>query len=213
MTGAHRTWLDPDGKDDQRPGKAPIETPRRAMGDLLGNAVRFGPVEDVLAAGEGIETMLSLRTVLPSMPMAAALSTNHLAALLWPANLRRLYVAVDDDRAGLAAAKALTARALDAGIEAIAWSSRLEDFNEDLRIFGPDALREALHGQLLPEDASRFRTSPWPRTLRKIALVTAIRGNADTGDWATGFAGTEFVRFAGRLLYVLHDLNTLQLIA
>jgi hypothetical protein len=31
------------------------------MGDLLGNAVRFGVVDDVLAAGEGIETMLSLR--------------------------------------------------------------------------------------------------------------------------------------------------------
>ena len=33
------------------------------MGDLLGNAVRFGVMNDVLAAGEGIETMLSLRCV------------------------------------------------------------------------------------------------------------------------------------------------------
>jgi hypothetical protein len=31
QTGAHRTWLAPDGS-----GKAPVETPRRAMGDLLG---------------------------------------------------------------------------------------------------------------------------------------------------------------------------------
>ena len=37
QTGAHRTWLSPDGR-----GKAPIETPRRAMGELLGHAVRFG---------------------------------------------------------------------------------------------------------------------------------------------------------------------------
>jgi hypothetical protein len=37
ITGVHRTWLDPSGQ-----GKAPIETPRRAMGHLLGNAVRFG---------------------------------------------------------------------------------------------------------------------------------------------------------------------------
>ncbi|WP_431307114.1 DUF736 family protein [Brevundimonas albigilva] len=37
ITGAHRTWLDPRRRD-----KAPIDTPRRAMGDLLGNAVRFG---------------------------------------------------------------------------------------------------------------------------------------------------------------------------
>jgi hypothetical protein len=52
ITGAHRTWLDPHGFDRVRLGKAPIDTPRRAMGDLLGNAVRFGVVDDVLAAGE-----------------------------------------------------------------------------------------------------------------------------------------------------------------
>ena len=74
ITGAHRTWLDPAGFDRIRLGKAPIDTPRRAMGDLLGNAVRFGVTDDVLAAGEGIETLLSLRCVLPTLPMAAALS-------------------------------------------------------------------------------------------------------------------------------------------
>ena len=97
ITGAHRTWLDPDGFDPIRLGKAPIDTPRRAMGDLLGNAVRFGVANDVLAAGEGIETMLSLRSVLPTLPMAAALSANHLAALLLPPTLHRLYIARDND--------------------------------------------------------------------------------------------------------------------
>jgi putative phosphoesterase len=47
--------------------------------------------------------------------------------------------------------------------------------------------------------------------LRKIAPVTAIRGNVDTGKWATEFAETECVRLAGRLFYVLHDLNSLQI--
>ena len=47
--------------------------------------------------------------------------------------------------------------------------------------------------------------------LRRIAPVTAIRGNVDTGDWASCFAETEFVQLAGRLIYVLHDLNTLQI--
>ena len=32
------------------------------MGHLLGHGVRFGVVTDVMAAGEGIETMLSLRS-------------------------------------------------------------------------------------------------------------------------------------------------------
>src|SRR6266853_1404014 len=73
ITGVHRTWLDPDGFDRIRLGKAPIDTPRRAMGDLLGNAVRFGVADDdVLVAGEGIETMLSLRCIAPTLSMAAA---------------------------------------------------------------------------------------------------------------------------------------------
>ena len=156
ITGAHRTWLDPDGFDAIRLGKAPIDTPRRAMGHLLGKAVRFGVANDVLAAGEGIETMLSLRCVLPTLPMAAALSANHLAAMLLPLTLRRLYIARDADAAGDAAVTALTDRAEAAGIEAIAWSPRLGDFNEDLRTFGIDDLRAALRTQLAPQDVVRF---------------------------------------------------------
>lgn len=156
ITGVHRTWLDPDGFDRVRLGKAPIDTPRRAMGDLLGNAVRFGVVDDVLAAGEGIETVLSLRYVLPRMPMAAALSANHLAAMLLPSGLRRLYIARDADAAGETVLAVLTQRAADAGIEAIALSPRLGDFNEDLHVFGLDGLRAALRIQLVPEDVVRF---------------------------------------------------------
>jgi hypothetical protein len=156
VTGAHRTWLDPDGFDRTRLGKAPIDTPRRAMGDLLGNAVRFGMANDVLAAGEGIETMLSLRCVLPTLPMAAALSANHLAALLLPPTLRRLYVARDNDAAGEVAATALTERAEATGIETIVWLPGCGDFNEDLRAFGLAALRAALRVQLVPQDVARF---------------------------------------------------------
>ena len=103
--------------------------------------VRFGVRGDVMAAGEGIETMLSLRCVLPDMPMAAALSAAHLAAILFPATLRRLYIARDKDPAGDGAAESLIERANAAGIEAIALSPRLGDFNEDLRALGVDALR------------------------------------------------------------------------
>ena len=157
ITGVHRTWLDPNGFDRIRLGKAPIDTPRRAMGDLLGNAVRFGtPDDDVLVAGEGIETMLSLRCVLPTLPMAAALSANHLAAMLLSSSLRRLYIARDADAAGDTVQAILFDRAEAAGIEAIPLSPRLGDFNEDLHIFGLDALRAALRMQLVPEDVSRF---------------------------------------------------------
>jgi hypothetical protein len=151
ITGAHRTYLDPSGA-----GKAPIDTPRRAMGQLLGNGVRFGVAGDVLAAGEGIETMLSLRIVMPFLPMVAALSASHLAALLFPPDLRRLYVARDNDPAGAAAMTALTKRAQAAGIRLLALSPRLGDFNDDLQHPGLDELRAALRVQLAPEDVTRF---------------------------------------------------------
>ena len=151
ITGVHRTWLDRDGA-----GKAPIAAPRRALGHLLGNAVRFGVASDVMIAGEGIETMLSLRSVLPDMPMAAALSANHLAALILPPALRRLYIARDNDAAGRHAAMRLRDRARAAGIEArILWPVT-NDFNADLRRFGADALLARLRAQLTPEDAVRF---------------------------------------------------------
>jgi hypothetical protein len=156
LTGAHRTWLDPEGFSEATRGKAPIDTPRRAMGGLLGHAVRFGAADDVLVVGEGIETMLSLRCALPAMPMAAALSANHLAALLLPPTLRRLYIARDADAAGDMALAALTERADAAGIEALGLSPRIGDFNEDLRAFGLGALRATLRIQLAPQDVGRF---------------------------------------------------------
>ena len=145
ITGAHRTWLDPSGRD-----KAPVDTPRRAMGHLLGNAVRFGRASDVMAAGEGIETMLSLRCNIPSMAMVAALSAAHLGAILFPAALRRLYIVRDDDRAGDGAVAGLFDRAQSAGIEAMVLSPQCGDFNEDLRNSDIHALRAALRRPTRP---------------------------------------------------------------
>jgi len=151
ITGAHRTWLDPSGR-----GKAPVDTPRRAMGHLLGHAVRFGPASEVTAVGEGIETMLSVHCIIPTMAMVAALSAAHLGAILFPAALRRLYVVRDDDRAGDGAVAGLFDRAQSAGIEAMVLSPQCGDFNEDLRNFDINALRAALRIQLTPEDVGRF---------------------------------------------------------
>ncbi len=153
LTGMQRTWLDPaTGR------KARIKTPRRALGTLLGHAVRFGMPLDVMAAGEGIETVLSLRMVLPLMPMVAALSANHLSAILFPQQtpLRRLYIVRDADPAGDGARDRLTERAEQAGIEAVTLSPVFGDFNDDLRRLGMTALRESVRRQLVPEDVERF---------------------------------------------------------
>jgi putative phosphoesterase len=47
--------------------------------------------------------------------------------------------------------------------------------------------------------------------LRRIAPVTAIRGNIDTGEWAANYPSTQLVRLGGRCIYVLHDLKKLEL--
>jgi hypothetical protein len=101
VTGLHRTWIDP-----LRCDKAPLPSPRRSLGKIAGYGVWFGIVEDVMAVGEGLETVLSVRTAVPAMPMAAALSSNHLAVFRPPYTLRRLYIAQDNDPAGQLSAAA-----------------------------------------------------------------------------------------------------------
>lgn len=151
QTGVHRTWLDPDALT-----KAPLASSRRAMGNILGHAIRFGIANDVMIAGEGIETMLSLREVMPNMPLVAATSSAHLAAILFPPTLKRLYVARDNDPAGHGAVATLTQRAEPAGIEVIPLVPHHGDFNDDLRQLGATGLGAELAAQLVSLDRAQF---------------------------------------------------------
>ena len=147
LTGVHRTWLDP-----QTAEKAPLDSNRKSMGNLLGHAVRFGSPTDILAVGEGLETMLSLRLAIAGLPIAAALSGNHLAAFNPPADLRRLYVAIDNDEAGQVAFDALAERFGDSDLQLLPLRPMLDDFNGDLRQRGVEDMRSHLRPQLLPVD-------------------------------------------------------------
>lgn len=147
ITGVHRTWLDPETRD-----KAPVANPRRAMGHLLGHGVRFGVAGPVMIAGEGIETMLSLREIMPTLPMIAGLSAAHLAAIMFPEQLKRLYVARDDDPAGAVALAALRERAAESGSEICPLEPRHGDFNSDLMALGRSAMAASLWSQLVAQD-------------------------------------------------------------
>jgi hypothetical protein len=151
ITGIHRTWL-----DERKATKAPVADPRRAMGHLLRRGVRFGLAAPIMVAGEGIETMLSLNEAMPAMSMIAGLSAAHLAAIAFPPELQRLYVARDDDRAGTHAVTTLTERGRGAGIAVIVLEPQLDDFNADLRLLGLDRLRAHLARQTVRDDAIRF---------------------------------------------------------
>ena len=155
ITGLQRTWLAPDGN-----GKAQIADPRRSLGHLLGNGIWLGLEPDtsvsVMAAGEGFETMASLRSVMPALPVAAATSANHLAGLIFPPGCRRVYIAADADAAGRHGIERLSQRAGKAGILALVLRPQLGDFNDDLRHLGPARLAAWLSDQLVPEDARLF---------------------------------------------------------
>jgi putative phosphoesterase len=47
--------------------------------------------------------------------------------------------------------------------------------------------------------------------LQAIAPVVAVRGNNDKGDWAQALPEVEVVEVEGMALYVLHDINELDL--
>jgi putative phosphoesterase len=47
--------------------------------------------------------------------------------------------------------------------------------------------------------------------LEAVAPVTAVRGNMDYGAWTADLRGTEVVEVGGVLVYMLHDLDQLDL--
>lgn len=151
LTGVSRTYLDRDGL-----GKAPVEPQRRAKGNILGHGIRFGHTEDVMAAGEGIETTLSLRAGLPAIPLVAATSSYHLSAVLFPPTLRTLLVIRDNDHAGDGATDALFARGRAAGIAVILVAPELDDLNSDLVKLGQARLVHRLRMQLPQALVDRF---------------------------------------------------------
>lgn len=126
------------------------------MGDLLGHGVRFGLSGPTMIAGEGIETMMSLRHIMPTTPMIAASSAAHLAAVEFPPMLRHLYIARENDPAGHGAYDDLESRAQEAGIDALPLDARLGDFNDDLRQLGAEPVRADVRVQLVAEDAEAF---------------------------------------------------------
>ncbi|MGR3715235.1 MAG: DUF7146 domain-containing protein [Thermohalobaculum sp.] len=170
VTGVQRTWLDPSDA-----GKARVATPRRALGEVLGNAVRFGRADAVMAVGEGIETVLSLRSVLPRLPLAAALSATHLAAIRLPPSVRRLYIVRDNDHAGQGAAANLAARAEQAGVQCLTLTPRTSDFNDDLQQLGGCAIVAALRTQLAPEDVCQLRRQTWTDSRSGLASELDLR--------------------------------------
>lgn len=74
----------------------------------------------------------------------------------------------------------------------------------------PEAV-QALHGSEHIIHAGDIGAPEIIAELKKIAPVTAIRGNVDVQTWAREFPETEVVELAGKTIYVIHDVNAMDL--
>ena len=108
--------------------------------------------------------MLSLKSLLPDIPMATALSAAHLAALLLPTTLRRLYVAADNDPAGHRAAARFTLRSGEAEIQTHLFLPHHDDWNTDICKLGSHQALADLAARLTREDAPRFARGTTSKT-------------------------------------------------
>ena len=100
VSGIHRTYLSSDGL-----GKAGTSRDKMMLGCCSGGAVRLGPVGDLLAVTEGIETGLSVMQSM-NIPTWAALSAGGIIALkLPPVQITsRIVIFADNDPVGIGAA-------------------------------------------------------------------------------------------------------------
>jgi putative DNA primase/helicase len=135
--GAHFTFLQDSGLDGHVI-KAPIDACKLTLGQLRHGGVWLTPVERIgqqLAVAEGIETALSVMQI-TRLPTVAALSAAGMRSLRWPRQVRRLWIAADNDEVGLSAAKALLGRALRAGLQARIKipAGGKNDFNDPMRV-------------------------------------------------------------------------------
>ena len=162
ITGIQRTWLDPQPARQgaarrSAPGARPSARQRRALRHGRACPRASG---DILAAGEGIETMLALKSVLPLLPMIAGLSANHLAALdLSPASAPSL--CRPRQRRGRSQGGEPAARTGHAaGIDVRDLVPVHADFNLDLCRLGPVGHARASRGPARPVRPDAFPRSP-----------------------------------------------------
>lgn len=104
IVGVHRTFV--------RDGwKARVKPVRLSLGSIRGGAVRLGPDSDRIVVAEGIESAIAASMLVPDAGTPwAALSAGGLEALIVPALVHRVTIAMDHDERGVLAARRLCKR-------------------------------------------------------------------------------------------------------
>lgn len=97
VKGIHRIYLDHDGMH-----KAPIEEPKKALGEAKGNAIWFGEPGDTLYIVEGPENALTLMVCGATFVCSTIFSSNF-SELTIPKYVKKLVLCPDPDASGMRA--------------------------------------------------------------------------------------------------------------
>ena len=134
----HRTAIGVDGSKLSHLGS----NGRLTLAPIRGGAVKLtdnADVSDLLGIGEGIESVLSLPIVagVANLPVWSLIAAGPLAAFPALTGLRAVWVAMDHDPAGIAAAGEITARMTSHEIETIivAPDKAGDDLNDKVRAY------------------------------------------------------------------------------
>lgn len=83
VSAVHITWLKPDGRGKAdlppHPDTGEIPPRRKVRGRKEGGTIRFAAAGETLVLGEGIESVLSARVVLPDLPAWSAVDLGNLS--------------------------------------------------------------------------------------------------------------------------------------
>lgn len=122
--------------------KAPLTTPRRVIGRMMGGAIRLAEPGITLVIAEGMESAASAAAVF-DVPAWAMMSAHNLARFSPPSAIKRLIAATDDDEAGRYAFQRLKRRLhLHISIEHAPPPQGCNDWNDWARL-GMQAQTEA----------------------------------------------------------------------
>jgi DNA primase len=97
IDAVHRIFLDPRSIDAGRPTKAMLEHNKALLGTVKGGAVRFARVAADMVTCEGIETGAAALQARPDLALWVGIDTAHMAAIVWPAEVRSLLILADRD--------------------------------------------------------------------------------------------------------------------
>ena len=131
ITGVQLIFLAPDGSGKWQ-GKGAAKMTR---GQLIGSALRLGPVREHIVQVEGPEDGWTLMQRLPDHSIWATCGTANYSAVDWPPEIKSICLAGDNGSAGRAAVAEARAAALARGIRPtdVFPDRRYKDWNDELR--------------------------------------------------------------------------------